>query len=142
MTERISAPSEPTSIDNPLSARILIVDDEPTYREYLGRFLMREGLDVRTAESGTEAISIAREFAPDVLLADWMLRCKMHGIEVGSTLREMWPELRILLMTGFPTADLQAEAERVGIHGFLEKPFTLEDLTAAIRTAIASVSRK
>ena len=116
--------------------RVLIVDDEPTYREYLERFLARDGLSVRTAETGSDAIRIAHEFGPDVLLADWMLRCEMHGIEVGEVLRERWPELRILLMTGFPTADLEAEAARVGIDGVLEKPFGLDDLTGAIRAAL------
>ncbi len=118
--------------------RILIVDDEPTYREYLERFLRRDGLDVRTAETGSEAIDVAKEFAPDILLADWMLRCEMHGIEVGEALRAQRPDLRILLMTGFPTADLEAEAARVGIDGFLEKPFALEDLSKAIESALTA----
>ncbi|MCB9726809.1 MAG: response regulator [Spirochaetaceae bacterium] len=117
--------------------RILIVDDEPTYREYLERFLSRDGLEVRTAETGAEAIALSRDFAPDLLLADWMLRCEMHGIEVGEALRNRWPGLRILLMTGFPTADLEAEAARVGIDGFLEKPFALDDLSRAITAALA-----
>lgn len=120
--------------DAPL--RILIVDDEPTYREYLQRYLVRDGRDVRTAETGSEAIEVSRDFAPDLLLADWMLRCEMHGIEVGETLRGQWPDLRILLMTGFPTADLEAEAARVGIDGLLEKPFGLDDLANAIESAI------
>ena len=118
--------------------RILIVDDEPTYREYLDRFLTRDGLEVRTAETGAEAIKISREFTPDILLADWMLRCEMHGIEVGEALRAQWPDLRILLMTGFPTADLQSEAARIGIDGFLEKPFSLEDLSIAVKEALAT----
>ena len=118
----------------------MIVDDEPTYREYLERFLSRDGLDVRTAETGAEAIEIAREFAPDILLADWMLRCEMHGIEVGEALRAQKPDLRILLMTGFPTADLEAEAARVGINGFLEKPFALEDLSSAIKSALVETA--
>lgn len=118
------------------AARILIVDDEPTYREYLERFLSRAGLDVRTAETGTEAIRVALEFNPDILLADWMLRCEMHGIEVGEALRAQHPGLRILLMTGFPTADLEAESARVGIDGFLEKPFALDDLSNAIKAAL------
>jgi DNA-binding response OmpR family regulator len=129
------------SEEKPMTAakrRILIVDDEPTYREYLERFLRRDGLDVRTAETGAEAIEVSREFAPDILLADWMLRCEMHGIEVGEALRSQWPNLRILLMTGFPTADLQSEAARVGIDGFLEKPFSLEDLSVAIQDALAA----
>lgn len=116
--------------------RVLIVDDEPTYREYLERFLARDGIAVRTAETGVEAIRVAEEFGPDLLLADWMLRCEMHGIEVGEVLRERIPDLRILLMTGFPTADLEAEAARVGIDGVLEKPFGLEDLTGAIQAAL------
>lgn len=116
--------------------RILIVDDEMTYREYLERFLSRDGLEVRTAETGAEAIALASEFAPDILLADWMLRCEMHGIEVGEALRAERPNLRILLMTGFPTADLEAEAARVGIDGFLEKPFALEELSRAIESAL------
>jgi len=65
-----------------------------------------------------------------------MLRCETHGIEVGEALRVQRPDLRILLMTGFPTADLEAEAERVGIDGFLEKPFALEDLSSAIKAAL------
>ncbi|MAG33836.1 MAG: hypothetical protein CL908_23390, partial [Deltaproteobacteria bacterium] len=91
--------------------------------------------EVRTAESGTEAIETSRDFAPNILLADWMLRCEMQGLEVGEALRALWPELRIVLMTGYPTTDLEAEATRVGIDGFLEKPFTLEDLSKAIESA-------
>ena len=138
MTE---TPRPPTATRERFRAgtRVLIVDDEPTYREYLERFLSRGGLEVRTAESGAEAIELARDFAPHILLADWMLRCEMHGIEVGEALRATRPDLRILLMTGFPTADLEAEAERVGIDGLLEKPFGLEDLSSAIEAALVPV---
>lgn len=115
--------------------RVLIVDDEPSYRDYLERYLVRSNFEVRTAESGTEAIETSRDFAPNILLADWMLRCEMQGLEVGEALRALWPELRIVLMTGYPTTDLEAEATRVGIDGFLEKPFTLEDLSKAIESA-------
>jgi len=116
--------------------RILIGDDEPTYREYLERFLIRGGLEVRTAETGAKAIEHAREFTPDLLLADWMLRCDMHGIEIAEAIRNQRPELRILLMTRFPTADLQAEMTTIGIDGLLEKPFALGDLSKAISAAL------
>ncbi|MEZ4278857.1 MAG: response regulator [Myxococcota bacterium] len=143
MTRPTRSPNNARGLYRPdgTPVRVLIVDDEPTYREYLERFLARDGLSVRTAETGSDAIRIAEEFGPDLLLADWMLRCEMHGIEVGEVLRERWPELRILLMTGFPTADLEAEAARVGIDGVLEKPFGLEDLAGAIATALASQKR-
>lgn len=135
--ENFADPSDSDSVVSDAVTRVLIVDDEPTYREYLGSFLRRRGFEVRAAETGPEAIEIARTFSPDVLLADWMLRCEMHGIQVGETLRSGSPELRILLMTGFPTASLEAEAARVGINGFLEKPFALEDLAAALESALA-----
>ena len=85
--------------------RILIVDDEQTYREYLGRFLSRDGLDVRVAETGAEALQISREFAPQLLLADWMLRCDMHGIEVGEALRAERPDLRIQALSSADRSD-------------------------------------
>jgi DNA-binding response OmpR family regulator len=117
--------------------RILVVDDEESYREYLARFLSRYGFDVRTAETGAEAIEVSREFAPDILVTDCVLHSDMQGIEVGERLRQQWPDLRILLMTGFPTERFETEAERLGINGFLEKPFSLEDLSATIEDAFA-----
>jgi DNA-binding NtrC family response regulator len=121
--------------DRPL--RVLIVDDEPSFRNYLGRFLDREGAEVRAAESGVEALEIAEDFVPDVLLADWMLRCEMHGIELGQILRDRWPEMRLIVMTGFPTAELASAAEHGAIHGFIEKPFSLDDLGSGIRAALS-----
>jgi DNA-binding response OmpR family regulator len=53
--------------------KVLIVDDEPSYREYLERYLSRSGYEVRSASGAAEAVAIARELRPDVVLADWML---------------------------------------------------------------------
>jgi DNA-binding response OmpR family regulator len=117
------------------STKVLIVDDEPSYREYLERYLTREGYDVRSASSGQEALRIGKDFAPRVILADWMLKDQIHGLEVAETLRESTPDLRILLMTGFPSAEIRMEAERAQVFRFLEKPFGLEEVTAAIKAA-------
>jgi len=120
--------------------RILVVDDEPIYREYLDRFLCHQGMGVRTAETGMEAIAIGREFRPDVLLVDWMLRSEMQGIEVAAALQKILPALRILLMTGFSSADILEAATGVGVEGILEKPFALSDLFRAIEEAVAGRS--
>ena len=63
--------------------RILIVDDEPGYRKHLSRELIGDGYDVETATRGREALEIARRFQPDVLIADWMLKTNLHGLEIG-----------------------------------------------------------
>lgn len=117
------------------ATRVLIVDDEPSYRDYLERFLIREGYEVRSAAGGQEALVVGKDFRPRVILADWMLKDHMHGLEVAETLREAEPELRILLMTGFPSAEIRKEAERAKVFRFLEKPFGLEEVAAAIKAA-------
>jgi len=115
--------------------RLLIVDDEPSYCEYLERHLSRKGYDVRTAGSGREAIDVSQEFNPQILLADWMLKDHMHGLEVGVTLRKQNPELQILLMTGFPSAQIRDEADHARVFRFLEKPFGLDEVAEAIAQA-------
>lgn len=115
--------------------RVLIVDDEPSYRDYLERYLLREGHDVKTAATGQEALAIGMEFAPQVILADWMLKDHVHGLQVAETLRESRPELQILLMTGFPSSEIRKEADRAQVFRFLEKPFGLDEVSAAITAA-------
>lgn len=119
-------------------ARLLILDDEQSYREYLQRYLVREGHEVRTAASGPEALSVAEGFEPDVLLADWMLKDDMHGLEVGMALRERIPNMRILLMTGFPSSEIREEAERAAVFAFIEKPFSLDEVAGAVAEAAES----
>jgi len=115
--------------------RVLIVDDEPSYRDYLERFLAREGYDVRTASTSEEALSIGREFSPAVVLADWMLKDHVHGLQVAESLREFCPDLRIVLMTGFPSSEIRKEADRARVFQFLEKPFGLDEVAEAIAAA-------
>ena len=118
--------------------RVLIVDDEPSYRDYLERYLVREGYEVLTAATGQDALEIGKSFHPRVVLADWMLKDHMHGLEVAESLREESPEMRILLMTGFPSSEIRHEADRAKVFRFLEKPFGLEEVAQAIREAAHS----
>lgn len=115
--------------------RVLIVDDEVSYREYLQRFLTRGGHDVRSAASGPEALEVCQDFEPHVLLADWMLKDHMHGLEVAEALREQHPDLKVLLMTGFPSSEIRDEANRARVHCFLEKPFGLDEVARAVAEA-------
>ena len=62
--------------------KVLIVDDERSYRDYLGRFLAREGHEVQLAATGREAIDGGCRFRPDVLVVDWMLKDHVHGLQV------------------------------------------------------------
>lgn len=115
--------------------KVLIVDDEPGYRENLALSLERTRAVVRTAASGREAIEIGVELEPDVLVIDWMLKHHVHGLQVAETLRVVWPAFHTVLITGFPSYDLRGEAGRFGTFEFLEKPFDLARFRAAVERA-------
>ncbi len=122
-------------------ARVLVVDDEPSYRKYLEQYLIREGHEVRATGTSSEAIRIATEFEPEVLLADWMLKDRLHGLDIGLALRAADANLPIVLMTGYASTELREQASAAGVFRFLEKPLGLEEIAAAIAGAIRSRSR-
>jgi CheY-like chemotaxis protein len=113
-------------------SRILLVDDEPDYRNHLSLCLEAKGHEVRSASSGREAIAIGLRYHPDVLIADWMLRNHVHGLHVCEVLRLAQPRLRAIVITGFPSSDLRSEARRRHVVDFLEKPFDPEQLQASL----------
>ena len=119
-------------------ARVLVVDDEPSYRKYLEQYLIHEGYEVRATGSSSEAMQIAAEFAPDVLLADWMLKDRMHGLDIGLALRATDANLPILLMTGYASAGLREQARQADVFRFLEKPLGLEEIASAVADALRS----
>ncbi len=64
-----------------------------------------------------------------------MLKDHIHGLQVAESLRDIEPSLQILLMTGFPSSEIHAEAERARVFRFLEKPFGLDEVAAAVEAA-------
>ena len=117
--------------------RVLIVDDEPAYRETLRLLVPCEGYEVETASTGQEAFDVARQFPPDVLVIDWMLKDHTDGLEVAKKLRDALPSMQVVLISGYPTATLEARIHSVADVEFLTKPFTLNDLLQAIRRVLA-----
>ena len=117
-------------------ARVLVVDDEPSYRKYLEKYLTHEGYEVRAAGNGREAMEIAKGFEPHVLLVDWMLKDRLHGLDVGLALRASHASLQILLMTGYASADVREQARQANVFRFLEKPFGLEEVASAVADAV------
>ena len=112
-------------------AKILVVDDEPIPCRMLQHFLTGEGHDVRTALDADEAVAVAQQFRPDLLIADWLLKDKT-GLDVALAIRDELPQARVIFTTGLP-ANIVAEKARAASNvSVLEKPFDLETLVAAI----------
>jgi CheY-like chemotaxis protein len=121
-------------------SKVLIVDDEEHYRQHLAMALVRDAHLCETAANGRDAIALGCRFRPDVLIVDWMLKNHIHGLHVTETLQTVLPDLHAILITGFPSDDLRASAKQAGIDDFIEKPFDLDQLRAAVRNAAASGS--
>lgn len=123
-------------------AKVLVVDDEPMYRENLQEVISDEGHDVEVADNGRNAIEIAERFCPDVLIVDWMLQNDLSGLEVSEFLRESNSRLTTIIITGYPAQELRGRAEKSGVFAFLEKPFELDDIRETVRRATKSGTRK
>ena len=117
-------------------ATVLVVEDETSLRETLSRYLKHVGYDVISAASGYEALEAGFAAAPDVLVADWMLKNHIHGLHVSEVFRALHPKLSTILITGFPSRDLVEESDRCGVSRLLEKPFDLSELHGALEMAL------
>lgn len=111
---------------------VLLVEDEAQLRRLVGRLLSKDGHSVIAAADASEALAIASERARpvDILVTDVVMP-GMSGIELAARLREQWPDLAVLYLSGYPRDVVEVQG---GIDGeLLEKPFT----AGALRDAIA-----
>ncbi|HZS84425.1 MAG TPA: response regulator [Stellaceae bacterium] len=123
-------------------AKLLVIDDDRAYREYLDRVLTRAGHSVTTAANGARIVQIAKEASFDAVLTDlYMPEC--DGIETIARLRAVLPHLPIIGMTGNAGAvdDPCSRAMRLfGAVAVLEKPLDRQRLLATIEGAIAAAA--
>jgi CheY-like chemotaxis protein len=118
--------------------RVLIADDDERYRDYLRASLAEQGHEVGTVDAGRVAIDYGVRFRPQVLVTDWMLRDHIHGLRVANVLRAVDPNLQAIVITGFPSSDLQRDARQSGVFRFIEKPFEIRDMVEAVNAAAAT----
>jgi DNA-binding NtrC family response regulator len=111
--------------------RILIVDDDVSIRASLSEALAEAGLEVSTAESGEQALSLLTAQAPDLVLSDVRMG-GISGIELLRLLRERKPGVDVVLMTAYDDMATVVDAMREGAVEFLVKPFELEGLLALL----------
>jgi CheY-like chemotaxis protein len=113
---------------------ILIVDDEEIVMDVTRELIELMGYRVFTARSGEEGVDLYRKMGTDIdmVILD-MIMPGMGGSEVFDRLREMNPEARILLSTGFSLSDQAQEIMDKGCNGFIQKPFQPGELSLKIR---------
>jgi two-component system KDP operon response regulator KdpE len=122
-----------------MSARVLVVDDEPQLRRAVRRALEGHGYSVREAEDGTSALSEIDAFRPDLILLDLMLP-DMSGVDVCRELRRT-RETPVILLSVIGDEPSKVAALDEGADDYLTKPFGSQELLARIRVALRHAAR-
>lgn len=113
------------------SYSILIIDDEPNLRRSLGLILQRAGYVITTASNAAEAIQLLRAGAYDLAFLDIKLP-DQNGIQLLPQIRELYPEMPILILTAHATLDTAIEAVRLGARDYLLKPIDPESILSRV----------
>jgi two-component system response regulator HydG len=117
-------------------ARILIIDDHDAMREGMAVTLQKQGLTVVSARSGEEGLAAFRKGAFDLVVTDLRLE-GTDGIEITRKLKEINPEVLVMVVTAFGTVETAVAAMKQGAHDFLLKPFSPEVLRAKVEQSLA-----
>ena len=122
------------SLANP---KILVVEDEPNQVELIEFNLNSEGYEVIVAQDGEEALDLAEEENPDLILLDWMLP-KVSGIEVCRQLRrsKMTREIPIVMLTARSEESDKIRGLDIGADDYITKPYSIKELLARVRAAM------
>ncbi len=138
-TPPAALPSPEERVGDGKQLRVLVVDDEPDVRTVARRMLQRMGWQVEEADSGEAAQKLMEQPGAQIALALLDLTMPgMTGDELATLFRERYPELRIILMSGFSQQELPAHLQASGMVSFLAKPFTFSTLNAAVNSVLAS----
>jgi len=136
---KITPPAKLTRIDGS-PVRALVVDDEVSLGDLLQMALRYEGWDVRTATGGQQALSLARQFKPDVIVLDVMLP-DLDGLEVLHRMRADGLDIPVLFLTAKDSVDDRISGLTAGGDDYVTKPFSLEEVVARLRGLIRRSSR-
>jgi two-component system OmpR family response regulator len=136
----------PTSVvarpirEQPTGERVLVVDDETYIIDLLQSWLSFLGFDVRTAGSGTEALVVAAEFRPQLLVLDVMMP-DIDGFELCRQIRQGGERAGVVFLTARNGREDTIAGLTVGGDDYISKPFSLDEVVARMRAVLRRTSR-
>jgi two-component system, NtrC family, response regulator HydG len=114
--------------------KLLIVDDELSVRDSLGRWFREEGYEIGTAESASDALTRMAENKWDLALLDIKMR-GTDGIELQRRLHEMDPDLIVIMMTGYASVETAVTALKNGAYDYVSKPLDPDEIAHLVKKA-------
>ena len=119
------------STDRTVVKSVLVVDDEQNFVSLLDWFLTKRGYEVRTALNGEEALELVEKASPDLALIDIRMG-PMDGLSLLDEVKQRSPEIKVIMMTAYPTSDSRRHAFGKGAAAYFTKPVDLQELLNAI----------
>ncbi len=116
-------------------AKILIVEDKESFRQYIGEVLKKEQHETFEAPSGKEALALYGKYHFDLVLLDLRLPGK-DGIEVAKAMKKIDATIPIIILTAYGTVDNAVSAMKMGIFDFIEKPVDPDRLVMLVKRAL------
>lgn len=121
--------------DRRVALRVFALDDDADFREYLEGLLLGDGHEAATYSDPADLIDACDRDPPDVVLLD--LKMGDHnGQDVLASIRERWPRLCVIMITGYPSLDSMRETFRKEVFDYIPKPFGVDDLRKSLGSAI------
>ncbi|HMK61905.1 MAG TPA: sigma-54 dependent transcriptional regulator [Dissulfurispiraceae bacterium] len=123
------------------AAKLLIVDDERVALRNLDHVMKKEGYDVTSTQSGSNALALLDEHQFDVVLTDLRME-KVDGMQILKKCRDLYPETEVIMITGYATLESAVEAMKGGAFYYIAKPYKLDEARKVVREAVEKVMLK
>jgi DNA-binding NtrC family response regulator len=133
----VNSREELSRLENESVVSVLVMEDEFNVAKAIEMVLREEGYKVITAMNGQDALEQFQGKSFDLLVADLRLP-DVNGMDVIRKVRTDWPDTAVIVITGYPGVDTAVEAMKLGALDYLPKPFTEEELTEVINSALES----
>ena len=124
------------SLDSKSSGNIFVVDDRKEQREIASLLLSNLGYKVESAGSGQEAIKYLNNNDTDLVWLDMILEDDMDGLDTYKEIIKIKPGQKTIIVSGYSETDRVKEAEKLGVNGFMQKPYKLDDIKKIIQTVL------
>jgi DNA-binding NtrC family response regulator len=121
--------------------KILVVDDDAIVIKSCRRILEAEGFEVTAVPGADEALEKIKSSEFDLLLMDVKMP-KHDGIFLMREIKKNWPDIPIMVMSGYPTPETIADVLKLGATQFIPKPFRPDELVKSVRQVIQKMPRK
>ena len=113
--------------------RILVVEDQKNQREIARRLLARLGYEVHSVASGEEAVEFIKQHQVDLILLDMVMEPGINGCETYQRIVEHSPDQKAIIVSGYSSTNDIEQARKLGIHHFIKKPYSIKDISQALR---------